>query len=57
MRLQGKIAVITGAASGMGRSMALRFAADLEPNPFLRMLVLGGVIVQEQPPMARSRAC
>src|ERR1700677_3526879 len=28
MRLQGKIAVITGAASGMGRSMALRFAAE-----------------------------
>jgi NAD(P)-dependent dehydrogenase (short-subunit alcohol dehydrogenase family) len=28
MRLQGQIAVITGAASGMGRSMALRFAAE-----------------------------
>ncbi len=28
MRLQGKIAVITGAASGMGRAMAERFAAE-----------------------------
>jgi NAD(P)-dependent dehydrogenase (short-subunit alcohol dehydrogenase family) len=28
MRLQGKIAVISGAASGMGRSMAVRFAAE-----------------------------
>jgi hypothetical protein len=28
----------------------LRFAPDLEANPFLRMLVLGGVIVQEPPP-------
>lgn len=27
-RLQGKVAVITGAGSGMGRAMALRFAAD-----------------------------
>jgi NAD(P)-dependent dehydrogenase (short-subunit alcohol dehydrogenase family) len=28
MRLQGKIVVITGAASGMGRATALRFAAE-----------------------------
>jgi NAD(P)-dependent dehydrogenase (short-subunit alcohol dehydrogenase family) len=28
MRLQGKVAVITGAASGMGRAMAIRFAAE-----------------------------
>jgi len=28
MRLQGKVAVITGAGSGMGRAMALRFAAE-----------------------------
>jgi hypothetical protein len=28
----------------------LRFAADLGPNPFLRMLLLGGVIVQEPQP-------
>jgi hypothetical protein len=28
----------------------LRFAADLEQNPFLRMLLLGGVIVQEAQP-------
>ena len=28
MRLQGKVAVITGAGSGMGRSMAERFAAE-----------------------------
>jgi hypothetical protein len=30
----------------------LRFAADLGPNPFLRMLLLGGVIVQEPQPGA-----
>lgn len=35
----------------------LRFAADLEPNPFLRMLVVGGVIVREEPPVATSREC
>jgi NAD(P)-dependent dehydrogenase (short-subunit alcohol dehydrogenase family) len=28
MRLQGKVAVITGAGSGMGRAMAIRFAAE-----------------------------
>lgn len=28
MRLEGKVAVITGAGSGMGRAMALRFAAE-----------------------------
>lgn len=28
MRLQGKVAVITGAASGMGLAMATRFAAE-----------------------------
>src|SRR6266508_2249613 len=28
MRLQGKVAVVTGAASGMGRAMAIRFAAE-----------------------------
>src|ERR1700704_4257170 len=28
MRLQDKVVVITGAASGMGRSMAIRFAAE-----------------------------
>ena len=28
MRLEGKVAVITGAGSGIGRAMALRFAAD-----------------------------
>ena len=28
MRLEGKIAVITGAASGMGLAMATRFAAE-----------------------------
>lgn len=28
MRLRGKVAVITGAASGMGRAMAIRFAAE-----------------------------
>lgn len=28
MRLQDRVAVITGAASGMGRAMALRFAAE-----------------------------
>jgi len=28
MRLQGKVAVITGAASGMGRAMAIGFAAE-----------------------------
>jgi hypothetical protein len=32
------------------QSTLLRFAADLEANPFLRMLIVGGVIVQEQPP-------
>jgi hypothetical protein len=32
----------------------LRFAADLEPNPFLRMLIVAGVIVQEQPPARRG---
>jgi NAD(P)-dependent dehydrogenase (short-subunit alcohol dehydrogenase family) len=28
MRLQGKVAIITGAASGMGLAMATRFAAE-----------------------------
>jgi NAD(P)-dependent dehydrogenase (short-subunit alcohol dehydrogenase family) len=28
MRLQGKVAVITGAGSGIGRAMATRFAAE-----------------------------
>jgi NAD(P)-dependent dehydrogenase (short-subunit alcohol dehydrogenase family) len=28
MRLEGKVAVITGAGSGMGRAMAIRFAAE-----------------------------
>ena len=28
MRLDGKVVVITGAGSGMGRAMALRFAAE-----------------------------
>ncbi len=28
MQLQGKVAVITGAGSGMGRAMAIRFAAE-----------------------------
>ncbi|MCB0088752.1 MAG: SDR family NAD(P)-dependent oxidoreductase, partial [Caldilineaceae bacterium] len=28
MKLQGKVAVITGAASGMGLAMATRFAAE-----------------------------
>ncbi len=28
MKLQGKVAVITGAGSGMGRAMAIRFAAE-----------------------------
>ena len=27
-RLEGKVAVITGAASGMGRATAIRFAAE-----------------------------
>lgn len=28
MRLKNKVAVITGASAGMGRAMALRFAAE-----------------------------
>ncbi len=28
MRLQGKVAIITGAASGMGLAMAMRFASE-----------------------------
>ncbi|MCX6049025.1 MAG: SDR family NAD(P)-dependent oxidoreductase, partial [Chloroflexi bacterium] len=28
MKLQGKVAIITGAGSGMGRAMAIRFAAE-----------------------------
>src|ERR1051325_5651132 len=28
MRLEGKVAVITGAGSGIGRAMAMRFAAE-----------------------------
>ena len=27
-RLQGKVAAVTGAGSGMGREMAIRFAAE-----------------------------
>jgi hypothetical protein len=30
--------------------MQFRFAADLEPNPFLRMLLLGCVLIEEVPP-------
>jgi hypothetical protein len=33
-----------------GDGTRLRFAADLEPNPFLRMLLLAGVLTQEVPP-------
>jgi hypothetical protein len=32
------------------RGTFVHFASDLEPNPFLRMLVLGAVLVQEPPP-------
>src|SRR5690348_11274811 len=28
MRLEGKVAVVTGAGSGIGRAMAIRFAAE-----------------------------
>jgi hypothetical protein len=35
------------------QTTVLRFAADLEANPFLRMLIVAGVIVQEQPPTSR----
>jgi hypothetical protein len=37
------------------RVTLLRFAADLEANPFLRMLIVGGVIVQEQPPVFQAK--
>lgn len=40
MRLEGKVAVITGAGSGMGRAMALRFAAE-------GATVVGGDIARE----------
>jgi hypothetical protein len=33
----------------------LRFAADLEPNPFLRMLLLAGVVLQEPRPSGKTR--
>jgi hypothetical protein len=33
-----------------GPAVLLRFAADLEANPFLRMLILAGVLVQERMP-------
>jgi hypothetical protein len=32
------------------RSTRLQFAADLEPNPFLRMLLLGAVLAADGPP-------
>ena len=33
----------------------LRFAADLEANPFLRMLLLAGVLVQDPRPNTQPR--
>jgi hypothetical protein len=32
----------------------IQFAADLEPNPFLRMLLLGSVLTEEAPPAKRA---
>src|ERR1700682_1689721 len=50
MRLQEKIAIVTGAASGIGRATALRFASegarlvlnDIDPNALEAVLVLTG---------------
>src|ERR1700687_2454356 len=50
MRLQEKIAIVTGAASGIGRATALRFASegarlilnDIDPNGMEAVLVLTG---------------
>jgi hypothetical protein len=37
-------------AVGHDRATLLRFAPRLEPNPFLRMLLLGGVLAREEAP-------